>query len=199
MIFLLVIATRKLKSYFQAHPIKILTSQSLRKVIKVKNQSSRVKDSVNQLFDYRIDFEPRLAIKTHALADFIAECTSTLEPTNEGSRKIFVDGLSSKVDCDAGLLVLDSKKSITEHAVKFEFTSLNNEAKYEALLLGLQLCETIGDQKIKAHSNSQLIIGQVTGDFKAKEDSVKMYLKKTKEEVANFSHFTIIQIPQLDN
>lgn len=64
MMFALVMVTRRLKPYFQAHPIKILTSQPLRKVIEGKNQSSRVDDCANQLFDYRMEFELLRAIKS---------------------------------------------------------------------------------------------------------------------------------------
>ena len=67
MIFALVLATRKLKPYFQAHPIKVLTSQPIQKVIEGKNQSSRVTDKANQISDFDIEFEPQCAIKAQAL------------------------------------------------------------------------------------------------------------------------------------
>ncbi|XP_048493008.1 uncharacterized protein LOC125493585 [Beta vulgaris subsp. vulgaris] len=185
MIFALVLATRKLKSYFQAHPIKVLTSQLIRKVIEGKNQSSRVTDWANQTSDICIEFEPRRAIKAQALADIIAECTSRPESTEEG--------------CGAGLLILDPQKNRTEYAIKFDFTTSNNEAEYEALLLGIQLCKTTGARKLRAYSDSQLIVGQVTGEFEAKEDSMKMYLRKVKEEISGLSLFTITHIPRSEN
>lgn len=44
MVYALVMASRKLKPYFQAHPIKVLTGQPLRKVIENRNHSSRMTD-----------------------------------------------------------------------------------------------------------------------------------------------------------
>lgn len=84
MIFAFVLATRKLKPYFQAHPIKVLTSQPIRKVIEGRNQCSRVTDWSNQLSDFSIEFEPHHAIKAQALADFIAECSFRPDPMEEG-------------------------------------------------------------------------------------------------------------------
>lgn len=142
MIFALVITTRKLKPYFQAHPIKVLTSHPMPKVTEGKNQSNWVMDWSNQLSYYGIEFKPRRAIKAQALVDFIAKCTSRPEPTREGSWELFVDGSSSK--SSAELLVLDPHKNRIEYAIKFDFTTLNDKAEYEALLLCLQLCKTVG-------------------------------------------------------
>lgn len=177
----------------------MLTSQPLRKVIEGKNQSSRVTDWSNQLSDFGIEFELRRAIKAQTLADFIVECTSRPDPMEEGSWVLFVDGSSSKVGCGAGLLALDPQKNRTEYVVKFDSTTSNNEAKYEALLIGLQLCKTAGARRIRAHSDTQLIVGQVIGEFEAKEDSMKMYLKKVKEEITDPALFVIIDFPRLEN
>ena len=80
-------------------------------------------------------------------------------------------------------LNLSPTKNITEYAIKFDFAASNNEAEYEALLLGILLCKTVGARKLKARFDSHLIVGQVTREFEAKEDSMKMYLKKVKEEM----------------
>lgn len=71
-------ASRKLKPYFQSHPIVVRTSQPIRKLLESKNQSSHVANWANQLADYGIEFEPWTAIKAQALADFIAEMTGSL-------------------------------------------------------------------------------------------------------------------------
>ncbi|XP_010678169.1 uncharacterized protein LOC104893734 [Beta vulgaris subsp. vulgaris] len=199
MIFALVLATRKLKPYFQAHTNKVLTCQPIRKVIEGKNQSSRVTDWANQKLDFGIEFEPRRAIKAQALADFIAECTSRPEPIEEGSWNLFVDGSSSKVGCGAGLLILDPPANRTEYAVKFDFAASNNEAEYEALLLGIQLCKTAGARELNAHSDSQLIVGQVTGAFEVKENNMRMYLRKVKEDISGLSLLSITHIPRSEN
>ena len=133
------------------------------------------------------------------MAEFIAECTAQPKPTEEGSWDLFVDGSSSKAGCGAGLLILDPQKNRLAYAIKFDFSASNNEAEYEALLLGIQLCKIAGACKLKAHSDSHPIVGQVTGEFEAKEDNMKMYLRKVKEAIVDLAPFIITHIPRSEN
>ena len=48
-------------------------------------------------------------------------------------------------------------------------------------------------------SDSQLVIGQVRGDFKAKETRMQKYLKLTNQSVSNFHRTKFVQIPQDQN
>lgn len=49
-----------------------------------------------------------------------------------------------------------------EYGIKFEFLGCNNEAQYEALILGLQLCILEGATSVKAKFDLVLIVGQVS-------------------------------------
>ena len=69
-------ASRKSKPYFQAHPIKVLIGQPIRKMIENKNHSTQLTESVDQLADFGLKYEPRRAIKAQALAYFISEWSS---------------------------------------------------------------------------------------------------------------------------
>jgi len=48
---------------------------------------------------------------------------------------------------------------LVENSSKFVFNASNNEAEYEALIVGIELCYTA-----KAYSDSQLVISQLNGD-----------------------------------
>ena len=54
---------------------------------------------------------------------------------------------------------------------------MNNKAKYEPLLTGLSLAKAFGVKNLIIQSNSQLIIGQVKGDYEPKEERMQKYLK----------------------
>ena len=69
----LVIATRKLRAYFEAHPIKVLTDSPLKKILHKPNVSGRLLRWSIEISGFDISFEARHAIKAQALADFIAE------------------------------------------------------------------------------------------------------------------------------
>ncbi|XP_048492941.1 uncharacterized protein LOC125493531 [Beta vulgaris subsp. vulgaris] len=199
MVFALVMESRKLKPYFQAHQIKVLTGQPLRKVIESRNHSSRMTDWADQLADFGLEYEPRRAIKAQALADFITECT-TRPPVGQNEEwELYVDGSSTKSGCGAGLGLKPPVGEKMEYAIKFEFLGSNNEAEYDALILGLQLCILAGATAIEARSDSQLIVGQVSGEYEAKEDNMRMYLAKAQEFIKKLSHFHISHIPRSEN
>lgn len=63
MVFTLMMASQTLKSYFQAHQIKVLARQPLRKLIERRSHSSRMADWAYQQADFGLEYEPRRAIK----------------------------------------------------------------------------------------------------------------------------------------
>ncbi|XP_056690478.1 uncharacterized protein [Spinacia oleracea] len=200
LVFALVMARRKLKPYFQAHPIKVLTSQPIRKIIEGRNHSSRMTDWDDQLADFGLEYEPRRAIKAQALADFIAECTNRPEQSLDSTPWILnVDGSSSKSGSGAGILIVSPSGERFEYAVKFDFNASNNEAEYEALILGLELWQVAGASAIHVFSDSQLIVGQMTGEYVAKEDSMRMYLNKAKNMSTALAEFQIQHVPRGEN
>ncbi|XP_021743464.1 uncharacterized protein LOC110709553 [Chenopodium quinoa] len=73
LVYALVIASRKLKPYFHAHPVTVLTKQPIRKIIEGRNHSNRMTEWANQLSNYGLEYEPRRVIKAQALADLQAK------------------------------------------------------------------------------------------------------------------------------
>jgi len=77
--YALVMASRKLRPYFEAHKILVLTDQPLRNVIQKLDASGRLLKWDVELSCYDLDFEPWRAIKAQALANFLAESTALAE------------------------------------------------------------------------------------------------------------------------
>ena len=55
----------------------------------------------------------------------------------------------------------------------------NNEAEYEAILIGLRVAKALGAKIALLKSNSKLVIGQINGEFETKEKRMQRYLKLT--------------------
>ena len=55
---------------------------------------------------------------------------------------------------------------------------LNNETEYEALIIGLKLAKELKIPALWIFSNSQLVVGQVNGEFEARSPSMIKYLDK---------------------
>ena len=67
------IATKKLRPYFQAHPIVLLTNLPLRSTIHKPDLFGRMARWAVELSEYGIQYKPRLAKKEQVLEDFLAE------------------------------------------------------------------------------------------------------------------------------
>ena len=65
--------------------------------------------------------------------------------------------------------------------------------------MGLRIARALGAEKIVLKSDSQLVIGQVKGDFKAKETRMQKYLKLVNQLVSTFLHTEFVQIPKDQN
>ncbi|XP_057533451.1 uncharacterized protein LOC130811240 [Amaranthus tricolor] len=181
----------------EANPDKIRTIQNMRSPTSVK-EVQKLTGCVAALGRF-LSKSADKSIKAQALADFIAESTLPYHPEPNQEWKLYVDGSSTQSASGAGLLIVSSAGVRMERAVRFEFAASNNEAEYEALLMGLRICYEAGAKKLSAFSDSQLIVGQVNGEFEAKDDSMKMYLQQVKEFVQKFGKFTLEHIPRSQN
>ncbi|XP_034206019.1 uncharacterized protein LOC117620035 [Prunus dulcis] len=216
----LVVSARRLRPYFQAHGIKVLTNQPLRQVLQKPEISGRLIKWAIELGEFDIQFVPRPAEKGQAVADFISELTpSTAQPTPEEVTEtvlpdelnaerfdsstpiwvLHVDGSANQQGCGAGLVLTTPDGLKIEYALRFDFRTSNNEAEYEALLAGLRLAKSMNAKQIRIHSDSQLIVNQVTADFAAKDASMYAYLSTAHRLLRSFQAYEIKQIPRGEN
>ena len=73
--FALVTAAQKLKPYFQAHTMVILTNKPLRKAMSSPKVVGRMALWVVELSEFDIQYQLRTAIKGQVVADFITKFT----------------------------------------------------------------------------------------------------------------------------
>ncbi|XP_071907805.1 uncharacterized protein [Coffea arabica] len=201
-------AARNLHPYFQAHGIVVLTDQPLRQILTKPEVSGRMTKWAVELAEHDIGYRPRKAIKAQALADFLAEGArlSLTELSLQHEERLpkepwvlFVDGASSKEGSGAGLLLISPTGEELTYALRLDFPASNNEAEYEALLIGLRIAHQMGITAIQVRSDSQLVVLQVLGEYEVKDEVMKKYLAKVREAVALFQTFEIERVPRSQN
>ena len=64
-------------------------------------------------------------------------------------------------------MLVTLEKLVMEKSLRLGFPTTNNEAEYEALLVGIAMVRLLGREMVELYSDSRLIVGQVNGDFKA--------------------------------
>ena len=65
---------------------------------------------------------------------------------------------------------MSPKKVVIEKSLRLDFPVTNNETEYEALLEGMAMVQRMGGKPIKLFSDSRLVVGQVRGEFEAKDE-----------------------------
>uniref|UniRef100_A0A2N9HF94 Uncharacterized protein n=1 Tax=Fagus sylvatica TaxID=28930 RepID=A0A2N9HF94_FAGSY len=207
--FALVTAARKLRPYFQAHTIVLLTNHPLRKAMSKPDAAGRlIQWSIEQwsieLSEFDIDYRPRTAIKAQALADFIAEFTSKDdEPTEDVEQTskwtVNIDGSSTKDSGGVGVVLRSPEGDIIKQAIRLQYPTTNNEAEYEALLVGLKTAKILGATELDVRSDSQLVVGQVNGDYEAKEGRMQQYLQLVRHQISQFHEVRLCRVPREQN
>ena len=85
-----------------------------------------------------------------------------------------------------GVVITSLKGDTLKYGVQLNFPVTNNEAEYEAILIGLKIAQAFRAKTALLKSDSQLVIGQVNGDFEATESRMQRYLKLTNQLIGKF-------------
>jgi hypothetical protein len=75
LLYTLLISSRKLRHYFQGHPIKVVTDRPLETILRNPNVTGRVAEWAVELQPFEISFKTTKLIKSKALAEFTTEWT----------------------------------------------------------------------------------------------------------------------------
>jgi hypothetical protein len=70
--YVVVMSSRKLRHYFDAHRVRVLMNQPLN-IFANRNSSGRILKWAMELSEQVIDFEKRSVVKSQVLVDFIAD------------------------------------------------------------------------------------------------------------------------------
>jgi hypothetical protein len=80
MVYAVFRATRRLPHYFQEHPVTVVASAPLGDIIRNRDATGRVAKWAVEIGVHHINYEPRKAIKSQALADFLVDWEETQLP-----------------------------------------------------------------------------------------------------------------------
>ena len=185
-ILAVVLGTRKLPHYFQAHIVVVLTQLSLKTILRSADYIGRIAKWGTILGAFDIKYMPCTSVKGQVLADLVTEFTEpeieelptygnmdeklvgTISQYCLPTWEVHVDGASNQKGSGVGLVLMSPEKVVIEKSLRLDFSATNNEAEYEALLEGMAMVQRIGGKSIKLFSDSRLVVGQVRGEFEAK-------------------------------
>ena len=79
-----------------------------------------------------------------------------------------------------GLVLLSPEKITIEKSLRLGFSTTNNEAEYEALLMGMMMVQKMIGKMVKVFSDSKLVVGQVKGDLEVWDPRMQEYLSQIR-------------------
>ena len=92
-----------------------------------------------------------------------------------------------------------SPKRITiEKSLRLGFSPTNNEAEYEALLMGTTMVQRMGRKAVEMFSNSRLVVGQVKGELEARDERMQGYLGQVRRLQAGFESFSLLHVLEVE-
>jgi ribonuclease HI len=159
--------------------------------------SGRIRKWAYALIEYNLAYESLKSIKGQVVADFIVE--HSIDQNNDESYnlvlihpwKLFFDGLACREGQGVGIVLISPRGAIFEQSVHLEYFCTNNQAEYEAILLGLQVPSSMGMKHVEAFGDSLLIMQQIVGTFQCLDGSLNAYIDKCLEIIALFNDFTV--------
>jgi ribonuclease HI len=92
--------------------------------------------------------------------------------------KLFFDGSACREDQGVGVILVSSRGAVFEQTIHLEYFYTNNQAKYEAIILGLQILSSIAVKSVKAFGDSLLVMQQIASAFQCFDVSLNAYLDK---------------------
>src|SRR3954462_11828443 len=140
-------AAKKLKPYFQAHPITVICSTPLADIIGNRDATGRVAKWAIEIAAHGIKYEPRTTVKSQALADFLVDWAETqYEPPCSDSDhwRMHFDGSKMRNGLGAGIVLTSPKNDKLHYVLQIHFAASKNVAEYEALVHGVKLAKEIG-------------------------------------------------------
>ena len=153
-----------------------------------------------ELKEFKVQYRPRTTVKEQVVTDFIVEFTNMEDQGAEEHSQwsIHTDKLSNKQVGGASTVLHSPEGDEIKCMVRLNFPTTNNEAKYEALMAGLNLAKVAKATSVDVYCDSQVVTSQMNGDYECKGERMKKYLEQVRKQMGEFQA-KFVQIPKEEN
>nr|AAM74243.1 Putative retroelement [Oryza sativa Japonica Group] len=201
MLYAILMTSRKLRHYFQAHRVSVVTSYPLGQILHNREGTGRVVKWAIELSEFDLHFEPCHAIKSQALTDFVAEWTPALEPVSALEASLGPSQLPHTAcwGAGAGVTLTSPSGDVLRYLVRLDFRATNNMADYEGLLAGLRVAAGLGIRRLLVLGDSQLVVNQVCKEYRCSDPEMDAYVRQVRRMERHFDGIELRHVPRRDN
>jgi ribonuclease HI len=198
----ILITSWKLRHYFDAYNISVVPDFPLVDILYNRDTTVHISKWAVELGALTLDFKPRIAIKSQALVDFMAEWRENQveAPANKLEYwVIYFDGSLMLGGGGAGVLIISSKGEQLKYVFQILFEISNNEAEHKALLHGLRLAVSLGIKRLLVYDDSLLVVQQVNKEWDVNKDTIDAYIMEIRKLENKFSGLKIHHVIRNNN
>ncbi|XP_070031565.1 uncharacterized protein [Nicotiana tomentosiformis] len=210
----LVFPIQKLKHYFQAHVIHLVSKANPIKFVMSKPiLSDRLVRRYLQFQQFEILYIPQKAIKGQALEDFLAdhpipddwELTDELPDEDamvievQPPWKMYFDGAAHRGGAGAIVVFVTSQGEVLPYSFMLTQLCSNNVAEDQALILRLEVVVEMKRMQLQVFGDSQLVINQLLGSYEVKKPELRPYRDYAKTLMGWVGDMTIQHVPRKEN
>ena len=107
------------------------------------------------------------------------------------SWKVYVNGAANYRGFRVGLVLISPERIMIEKSLRLGFSTTNNEAEYETLLVGMIMVQKMSEKTMEVFPNSRLVVGQVRGKLEARDPRMQEYLSQVRHLQSGFESFNL--------
>ena len=209
----LVWTSRKLRHYMLAYPVNLISRMDpLKYLFEKPALTSKLARWLLMLAEFELKYITRKSVKGRAVAEFLAdqpvEGPEDVEfrfpdeevfTVNEDAWVLYFDGAANQKGYGIGVLLIAPDGSHIPLSFKLNFDVTNNQAEYEACIVGLTAAIEIGVTDLQVIGDSNLVVSQANGDWKVREDKLKPYHQMLDDLIPQFEKVAFTYVPRLKN
>ncbi|XP_057461067.1 uncharacterized protein LOC130751463 [Actinidia eriantha] len=210
----LVFVVQKLRHYFQAHTVHLVSKANSVKYIMTKPVlSDRLARWSLLLQEFEIIYVSQKAIKGQALADFLAdhpipadwELSEELPDEDvlfiqvQLPWKMYFDGASHREGAGTGVVFLTPEGDVLPYAFTLTQLCSNNEAEYQALILRLEMAVDMKQLRLEVYGDSKLIINQLLNIYEVKKPEIVPYYNYATRMIGWLGGVTLEHVSRTKN
>jgi queuosine biosynthesis protein QueD len=114
---------------------------------------------------------------------------------------LYIDGASKGNPGPAaiGVLILNGEGKRLKEIAKFIGKATNNVAEYQALISGLKEAIKIGATEVIIHTDSELLVKQIQGEYRVRSSPVKRLFNEATSLLKKFPSYEIRKVEREEN
>jgi len=133
------------------------------------------------------------------MADFVTQHCGVVETLEIVPWTLFFDGSMCDRGAGIGIVLISPQRRKYEFSLPIIATSTNNQAKYQALIKGLELLKEVHADAVEIFGDSMLVINQLAGSYECRSEVLITYYKKSMRLLREFKDFCLEHVPRLHN